>query len=70
MRERGRLLAVKRTPDRQAISTALWIAAALGVASGVVRLLAAGADLWLDEIWSIELARTVSSPLDVVTRIR
>ena len=70
MRERGRLLAVKGSPDRQAISTALWIAAALGVASAVVRLLAAGADLWLDEIWSIELARTVSSPLDVVTRIR
>ncbi|MED5262923.1 MAG: hypothetical protein VX574_11065 [Myxococcota bacterium] len=58
------------TPHRQAISTAFWIAGALWVASAIVRLQAAGADLWLDEIWSIRLAQTVSSPLDVVTRIR
>lgn len=50
--------------------SAWWLASAAIVAMGVaVRLAAARGDLWLDEIWSIELGRTARSALEVVTRI-
>ena len=35
-----------------------------------VRVLAAGSDPWLDEVWSLALTRSVSAPWDVVTSIR
>lgn len=70
VRERSTLLTVKLKSENQPTARALWIAATLLLASAAVRLAAAGSDLWLDEIWSLHLAETVTSPLDVVTRIR
>ena len=43
-----------------------WLAAALVVAA-VLRLLAARNELWLDEIWSLEMTRAVHSPLELLT---
>lgn len=42
---------------------------AVALAGLVVRVGAARGDLWLDEIWSAELARQVSGALDVFTRV-
>jgi hypothetical protein len=48
-----------------------WLAAAVCVlaAGAALRIGAARGDLWLDEIWSLCLAQSVSSPLDILTRI-
>lgn len=42
--------------------------AILGVAAAV-RIVGARNDLWLDEIWSLHLAATISSPMEVFTKI-
>ena len=42
---------------------------ALAAAGAVVRVRAAMNDLWLDEIWSLHLARNISSPFAVLTGI-
>ena len=48
---------------------AWWLAAAaLVLAGAVVRVLGARGDLWLDEIWSMELARVAGSAVGVFTR--
>jgi hypothetical protein len=39
------------------------------VCAALVRVLAAHNDLWLDEIWSLQLARSVGSPLEILTRL-
>ncbi|HWB12504.1 MAG TPA: hypothetical protein VG826_24985 [Pirellulales bacterium] len=44
---------------------AAWLALLLCAAA--LRVVAAWNDFWLDEIWSVALAREVSSPLDVFT---
>lgn len=43
--------------------------AGIVVSSAVIRCLAAGGDLWLDEIWSLHFAQSVSSPWALLTRI-
>jgi hypothetical protein len=42
---------------------------ALLAAAALVRILGAQNDLWLDEIWSLDLASKVSSPLEVFTKL-
>jgi hypothetical protein len=42
---------------------------ALLLAAAALRILGAQNDLWLDEIWSLDLASKVSSPLEVFTKI-
>ncbi len=51
---------------------ALAVGLALGVilvGAAVLRVLASGGDLWLDEIWSLTLAASVEQPLDILTEI-
>jgi len=50
----------------------LWlVGVATAVLAGTVaRLLCLGAEFWLDEIWSLELARTARSPFDVLFAAR
>jgi Dolichyl-phosphate-mannose-protein mannosyltransferase len=43
-----------------------WIAAGAVVLGGLLRVGAARGDLWLDEIWSLNLARVAPSALDVI----
>jgi hypothetical protein len=43
--------------------------AVVALAGALARLAAAGGDLWLDEIWSIELARSAGGPLAVLTAL-
>jgi hypothetical protein len=45
------------------------VAAATVVLAGVVRLLCARGDLWLDEVWTLALLNTLVSPLQIVTRL-
>jgi hypothetical protein len=48
----------------------LWLATGLVVlAAAAIRIYGAFNDMWLDEIWSWEVARQVSSPLDVFTKL-
>lgn len=47
----------------------LWIIAALLVLGFGVRVAAVRGDLWLDEIWSIELAKEAGGPLGVFTAL-
>ncbi len=44
----------------------LCVAAGAVVLGGVLRLCAARGDLWLDEIWSLQLARVAPTALDVI----
>ena len=46
-----------------------WLLAAASVSIIVVRLLGAANDLWLDEIWTLELVKPLRSPLEVFTKI-
>ena len=39
------------------------------VVAGIVRTLAATGELWLDEIWSLSIARLITSPLGVFTEL-
>jgi hypothetical protein len=45
------------------------VAAALVLAAAIVRVLGARGDLWLDEIWSMELARVAGSAVGVFTQL-
>ena len=47
----------------------IGLCALVAAASAVVRVRAAINDLWLDEIWSLHLARSISSPFAVLTGI-
>jgi uncharacterized membrane protein len=47
----------------------LIAAALLLAAAAALRIAGAFNDLWLDEIWSLDTARQVTSPLDVFTRL-
>jgi uncharacterized membrane protein len=49
----------------------LWLGLALGAVllGAVLRILAAGGDLWLDEIWSLEAAKSAGSALGVFTSL-
>jgi hypothetical protein len=55
-------------PDRKSLFCLAAVVGILVVAAGV-RILGALNDLWLDEIWSLQLVRQVSSPLGVFTQI-
>src|SRR5262249_32168796 len=44
----------------------LWVALGAVVLGAVLRLCAARGDLWLDEIWSLDLARAAPRALDVI----
>ncbi|MGA8893233.1 MAG: hypothetical protein WB493_16855, partial [Anaeromyxobacteraceae bacterium] len=56
--------------ERKGVAAAGWLAAALLVlAAGLVRVLGARGDLWLDEIWSMELARVAGSAGGVFTQL-
>lgn len=58
------------TLDTEQRRLAFWLGfAAIAVVAAVIRIYGALNDLWLDEIWSLELLAGVSSPLDVFTRI-
>ncbi len=46
------------------------IAVAIAAASCVLRVWAGIGDLWLDEVWSIQLADELTAPWQVVTRLR
>ncbi len=54
---------LKRAPSCLAFCLAALVVAA------ALRIRAAHNSLWLDEIWSIELVRTVKSPLEIFSRI-
>ncbi|MCP4003236.1 MAG: hypothetical protein GY725_03480 [bacterium] len=47
-----------------------WVAIAIVLVAAVVRILASLNGLWLDEIWSLELSRRMTSPLDVLLKLR
>lgn len=47
-------------------TSGLWLAAIL-VAGTALRAIASSGDLWLDEIWSIDLAQAASGPLAALT---
>jgi hypothetical protein len=48
-----------------------WAAVVLAAVVGLVlRAIAARGDLWLDEIWTLDLVRKIQSPLDVLTRLK
>ncbi len=52
------------------MGAAWWTAAgAVVVAGAVLRILGAGGDLWLDEVWSVELARVAGSAGAVFTQL-
>ncbi len=55
-----------RARARWAVCLAL---AAIALGGAIVRVCAARGDLWLDEIWSLLLARSISSPLEILTAI-
>jgi len=57
-----------RSGDPSARAT-LALCAAILVAGALVRLLPCWSDFWLDEIWSWESARALTSPLGVFTEI-
>jgi hypothetical protein len=60
-------------PAGRAFGIRTWILVglcALAAAAGaVIRVRAAMNDLWLDEIWSLHFAKTISSPLAILTGI-
>ncbi len=47
----------------------LMVCAAILIVAALVRGYGTQNDLWLDEIWSVGLARKVSSPVDIFTKI-
>ncbi len=47
----------------------LWAGIAILVVAAAIRIIGAFNDLWLDEIWSLRLVRSISSPLAVFTGI-
>ena len=52
------------------MGAAWWVAAgAVVLAGAVLRILGAGGDLWLDEVWSVELARVAGSAGAVFTQL-
>src|SRR5262245_36073333 len=58
------------TGESAAGARAGWIAAlAILAAAAALRVLGGWNDLWLDEIWSLELAREVVRPSDVFLRL-
>ncbi len=48
-----------------------WWAMAGGIllAAVAIRVWAAGSDLWLDEVWSLSLAKQLSSSFDVISSL-
>ena len=57
--------------ERKGAGAAWWTAAvAVVLAGAVLRVLAARGDLWLDEIWSVELGRLAGSAVGVFTNLR
>jgi uncharacterized membrane protein len=75
-----RKMAVDRQPSRAstpadrspaAVGRGPWLLAAAGivVVAGTVSLLAIFNDLWLDEIWSLDKARHLTSPWAAVTEL-
>ncbi len=56
-------------PEAGEDSTFWWIAGAIVLAAAAVRAWASGGELWIDEVWSVELARSVQKPLDVLLEI-
>src|ERR1700733_3219543 len=59
---------VRLRTSRQFLYCLLAFVAILVLAVGV-RILGAFNDLWLDEIWSLDLVQQVSSPWGIFTRI-
>ena len=56
--------------ERKGAGAAWWTAAgAVVLAGAVLRILGAGGDLWLDEVWSVELARVAGSAGAVFTQL-
>ncbi|MCS7033144.1 MAG: hypothetical protein NZ561_04010, partial [Phycisphaerae bacterium] len=49
---------------------ATWLLTGVLLAAAALRLTAARGGLWLDEIWSLELAREVSNPMQILTHLR
>ncbi len=48
------------------VSRSTWLAlAAIFIAAALVRNIAMGSDLWLDEIWSLRMAESMHSALDI-----
>lgn len=55
---------------RLRLSGGVAIAAALATLACALRAWAAGGDLWLDEVWSIQLAEQIAAPWEIATRLR
>jgi hypothetical protein len=62
-------LAMKNNPKDRISRKPAIILAGIIAAGALVRIFAARGDLWLDEIWSINLAQEASSMLGVITEI-
>jgi hypothetical protein len=60
-------LAVQEPGGSRAFLTAC---AVIVIAAAVVRIAACMNGLWLDEIWTLTLLRTISSPLEIFTRLK
>ena len=54
----------------RSIASSLAVTAALLVAAGVVRFVAALDDFWFDETWSWSMTLQLSSPWSILTNIR
>jgi hypothetical protein len=55
-----------RAAEVTGFSLLMWVIAAIIVAIGLaLRIIAAHGDLWIDEIWTLNLARAVSSPAGI-----
>lgn len=57
-------------PLEVSVSTFRSLALLIFILGVVLRILASINDFWLDEIWSLYLAKEVQSPLEIITKVR
>ena len=55
---------------RLRVPATIAIAGAIAAVACILRIWAGFGDLWLDEVWSIQLADEITAPWQVVTRLR